>query len=98
MRRSFRVAERIRRRVPALQSYLVWQQSLIEFDKELLVERDAACGVCIDLHHPAANAVRIELRIPGRVEGVGDVDSPAIATDFDHLRPAVQRTRGIARV
>ena len=36
-------------------------------------------------------AVGIELRVPRRVERVGEVDPPPVAAHLDHLRPAVER-------
>src|ERR1700732_108936 len=59
--------------------------------KELWVERYAPLGVRIQLHHPALDAVRIELRVNGAVERVGEIDALAVAADLHHLRPAAQR-------
>ena len=48
-------------------------------------------GLRVELHHPAVDAVGIELRVDGAVERVGEIDAPAVAADLDHLRPAVER-------
>src|SRR5205814_10661227 len=44
----------------------------------------------VKFYHPATEAIWVELFIPGPVEGIGEIYALAIATDFDHLRPAVQ--------
>ena len=66
--------------------------------EEPAVQLHAAFGPHVDLGHPAADAVRIELVVPRRVEPVGEVDALAVAADLDHLRAAVQRLSGLARV
>ena len=48
-------------------------------------------GIDINLRHPSADPVRIELLVPGAIERVGEVDPPPVAADFHHLRAAVQR-------
>ena len=53
-------------------------------------------GPHVDLGHPAADAVRVELVVPRRVERVGEVDALAVAADLDHLRTAVQRLPRLA--
>ena len=37
---------------------------IVAFDKEIFVERDAAVGTGIKLHHPTADAVGIKLFVP----------------------------------
>src|SRR5687768_3273095 len=97
-RSSFRVAERIRRRVPALQAHLMRPQPILEFDEEVGIERHSTRGVRIDLGHPPADAIGIELRVPRRVERVRQVDSPAITADLDHLRSTIERAFRVLRV
>src|SRR5580658_1377664 len=69
-----------------------------EFEKELRVERHAAGGLGVELYHPTANSVGIELHVPGGVQGVREVGATSIAAEFDHLRAAVQRIAGIFRM
>src|SRR5205814_5083470 len=59
---------------------------------------DAAVRRDVDLGHPPANAIGIELRVPGRIERVREVDAPAIAADLDHLRSAIEGARFTARM
>src|SRR5262245_54233466 len=70
----------------------------IELYEEITVYRQAPARFGIQLDHPAANSVRIELLIPGVIERVGKVNTAAIAADFDHLRRAVQRIVGLLGV
>ena len=44
----------------------------------------------IDLCHPSANAVRVELVVPGAIERIGDVNAAPVAAQLHHLRAAVQ--------
>src|SRR5215470_4526324 len=60
------------------------------FDEEALVEGDATAEIGVELHHPAVDAVRIELRIDGAVERVGEIDALAVAANLHHLRPTVE--------
>ena len=60
-------------------------------DEELRVEGDAAIRAGVELHHPAVDALGIELRVDGAIERVGEVDALAVAADLDHLRAAVER-------
>src|SRR5262245_36545020 len=61
-------------------------------DEEARVEGDAAVRARVELHHPAVDAVRIELRIDRAVERVGEIDALSVPADLDHLRAAVQGT------
>src|SRR5271154_3681915 len=69
-----------------------------EFEKEFRVDGHAARGPSIELHHPAANSVRIELRVPRRIQRVREIDATSIAAELHHLRAAVQTTTGIFRM
>jgi hypothetical protein len=60
--------------------------------EEFGIEGAAAIGAGIELHHPAVDAFRIELRIDRAVERVGEIDALAVAADLNHLRAAVERT------
>src|SRR5690606_6511986 len=88
---AVRVAERVGRGVAALQAHLVRPKAIGELHEEVLVDAEVAIRLGIDLHHPTLDAVGIELRIPGRIQGVGDVHAAAVAAHLDHLRRAVER-------
>src|SRR5215212_1505460 len=89
---GLRIAIGIGRGVTALQPHLM-RPLVTEIEEEVRVEAHAALRVGIELDHPALDAVGIELRVPGQVERVGEVDAPAIPADLDHLRPPVERVR-----
>src|SRR5689334_17102851 len=76
----------------------MWTQTCLELDQETLIEGNAALGIDIDPGHPAADAVRIELRVPRRIERVRDVDAASVTADLDHLRAAVERAVARLRV
>src|SRR5687768_16661869 len=62
-----------------------------EVDEEIRVDRHAAVlGVAIDHHHASAVVpdIRIELVVPGREQGGGDVEPLAVERQLDHLRTA----------
>src|SRR6185436_10696198 len=84
--------------VAALEPHLVRPHAILRFDHEARVERHPTFRVGVQLDHPAANPVRIELRVPGRVQRVGEVHAVAVATHLDHLWPAVERAVGCAWV
>src|SRR5215218_11201272 len=88
--RQSAVAVRVRRSVATLESDLVNAQAteLIAVREEALIDAQPAVRVCVELGHPGADAVGVELIVPRPVERVGQVHPPSIATDFDHLRPA----------
>ena len=54
-------------------------------------------AVVVELDHPAVDALGVELRVPGGVQRVGQVDALAVAADLDHLRAAVDGARGRVR-
>jgi len=60
-----------------------------EVNKELRIQAHPAAWLSVQLHHPAIDAIGIELSIPGRVERVGEVHSPTVAADLHHLRRSV---------
>src|SRR3954471_14593708 len=95
---SLRVAEGVRGGVATLKSHLVGPQPVLEFDEELWIEGHAAVRRDVDARHPAPNAVGVELRVPRGVERVREIDASAVATDLDHLRPAIQRALAGLRV
>src|SRR5437868_9010690 len=63
----------------------------LEGHEEVGVNAQAALWRGVQLGGPAADALWIELGIPARVQGVGQVYPPSIAAQLDHLRPTVQR-------
>ena len=88
--RALRIAVGVRRGIAALQADLV--RSLVaEVEEEVRVEAHPPVGIGIELDQPALDALGIELRVPGHVERVGQVDAAPIPADFDHLRPAIER-------
>src|SRR5262245_45761057 len=86
--RRLREAVRVRRAVAALQPHLVRELALGPFDEEFLVELNAAVRPGVELDHPAVEATVVKLAVDRAVERVGEIDAPAIAADFHHLRPA----------
>src|SRR5262245_34597442 len=83
-------AEGIGRSISAFQVHLVRPQG-VKLHEKIGVEFQAAVGFDIGLHHPTLDPIRIELLVPGSIQGVGKVYSPSIATQLDHLGSAVQR-------
>src|SRR5580704_3258253 len=69
-----------------------------KFQKEFWIKRHAAGGLGVELYHPAANSVGIELYVPWRVQGVGEIDATSIAADLDHLRTSIQGVASIFRM
>jgi hypothetical protein len=63
----------------------------IELEQEVGIEPASAFELRVELGHPAADAVRVELRIPRCIERVRHVDAAAVAADLHHLRSAVER-------
>src|SRR5215470_14242259 len=59
--------------------------------KKLGIEGDATIGAGVELHHPALDAIRIELGIDGPIEGIGEVDPLTVTADLDHLWAAAER-------
>src|SRR3954447_21806339 len=89
---GLRIAIGIGRGVTALQPDLVGAL-VAEVEEEVGVEAHAARRVGIELDHPTLDTFGIELRVPGQVERVGDVDAPPVTADLDHLRTTVERSR-----
>src|SRR5262245_47574730 len=74
------------------------QSHRLRLEEELWIECHPALRIDIRLHHPAPHAIGIELLIPRRVQSVGEVHTRAVATDFDHLRTAVEWLSGLRRM
>src|SRR4051794_25998368 len=89
-RSSRREAVRVARGVASLEADLVGALAA-ELDEELGVDREVA--VVVELHHPAVDALGIELRVPARVQRVREVDALAVAAHLDHLRAAGELAR-----
>src|SRR6266567_3821566 len=64
---------------------------IAEIDEKLRVEPHAALGIRVHLHHPASDALGIELRVPWCVERVREVSPATVTAEFDHLRSTVKR-------
>ena len=71
---------------------------IVRLHKEFGIERDPALWCGIELHHPASHTRWVELFIPRGVERIGEIDTLAIATDFNHLGAAAQRLVGLSRM
>src|SRR3954451_18472679 len=80
---SRREAVRVARRVAAGQADLV-RALAGELDVELRVDLEVA--VAVELDHPAVNALRVELAVPGRVQRGRQVDALPVAAHLAHLR------------
>src|SRR5215213_5536199 len=61
---------------------------LLPAGEEPLVQAHLTAGADVDLGHPCADAVGMELVVPGAVERVREVDPPSVAAHLDHLRAA----------
>src|SRR5690242_7671427 len=85
-----RIAIGIRGAVAGLQTDLMRALSLRPIDEEFRIEVDAALRLGVELDHPAVNSFRIKLRIDGAVQRIGEIDPPPVATDFHHLRTAIE--------
>ena len=97
MRRS-REAERIGRRVAALEPYLVRSQS-VELARSSARRATARRRRgSSDLRHPALDSIGIELRVPGRVQRVREYTRRPSRLNSDHLRSAVERFHRPRRV
>ena len=62
----------------------------IELHKEIRIYAETTYLIGIEFDHPTAHSIRIELLIPGVVEGVSEVNAPPIAAHLDHLWRTVQ--------
>src|SRR5205814_2239206 len=82
----------VARSVPALQPDLVRAAPAehVALKEEALIKADAAALGDVQLGHPGADAVRVELLDPCTVDRVGEVYPLAVAGDLDHLRAAAQ--------
>src|SRR2546429_9193439 len=89
-----RIAVSIRRRVPTLQPDLMRPVARLEWHEELRIELESAGRGGVALHHPAADAVRVELAVPGAGQRVREGDAPAVTAHLGHLRAPVDRTGG----
>src|SRR5205823_11335578 len=80
---ALRVAVGVAGGVAALEPDLVHAAPAerIAFDEEALVEADAAALADVQLGHPRADAVGVELLVPGTVQGVGEVHALALPAD-----------------
>ena len=58
----------------------------------------SALRLGVQLDHPAAHALGIKLLVPRSVKRVGEINALAVAADFHHLRPAIQRSLRSTRV
>src|SRR5712671_1567173 len=83
-----RIAERVGGGISAFEPDLMRPLAL-ERDEEVRVNRDPAVRVDVDLRDPSADSLGVELRVDGRIEGIGYVNAPAVAAHFEHLRTAV---------
>src|ERR1051325_7205452 len=89
-RSPLRIAIGIRGAVAALQANLVRALPFRPVDEEFRIEGHAAVRLDVELHHPAIDAFRIELRIDRAVERIGEIDAPPVTADLDHLRAAIE--------
>src|SRR5947209_8723236 len=62
---------------------------LVEVHEEVGVELIGPVGLAVELDQPAFDP-GIELVVPGREQGVRDVDPITVERVLDHLRPAIQ--------
>ena len=63
----------------------------VRLEEEVAIQLHAARRLDVELSPSTLEHPRVELVVPGRIEPVGEVDAAAVAADFDHLRPAIQR-------
>src|SRR5439155_10718968 len=89
-------AKRVRRRIAPFQAHLV-RTHPFDLEEELRVDLHTFLRD-VDLRDPAANAVGIELVVPRRVEAIAKVNTLTVATDFYHLRPAIESLFWFGRV
>src|SRR5437016_4249169 len=89
-----RITVSIRRGIPTLQPDLMRPVARLEWHEELRIELESRGRGGVALHHPAADAVGVELAVPGAVQRVSEVDTLTVTAHLDHLRPAIDRTGG----
>src|SRR5918994_4105337 len=96
-----RSREDLRRAVAALEPHLVRARgstrTVVQVDEEVAVDLHPAVRIAVHTQEPRLET-GIELVVPGRVERVADVESPAVERELEHLRPAVQLPSGVARL
>src|SRR5687768_1332383 len=83
------IAERVRRRITALEPNLV-RAVITKLYEEVGIGAQTAIGGRIQFGHPPLDAGGVELLIPRDIQRVGDIHPPAVAADLDHLRPTIQ--------
>src|SRR5258707_11995631 len=71
--RCLGIAKGIGRTVAAFQAHLMGAMAFRPIDEEALVEPDAAVLAGIELHHPAVDAVGIELGVDRAIKRVGEI-------------------------
>src|SRR5262249_24270016 len=91
LRRTAGVAMGAGRAVATVEPDLVRPVAVAPMDEELRIKGDAALGPHVELHHPAVDAIGIELGVDRAVKRVGEINPPAVPADLDHLRSAVER-------
>src|SRR5262249_21309452 len=64
----------------------------LERHEKRWVKRHPTCRICVQLRHPAADALRIELCVPAGVERIAHIHATAIPTDLYHLGTAIERS------
>src|ERR1700716_596128 len=64
----------------------------VKFQEKFLIHGNSALGLGVQLHHPTANALGIELLVPWSVERVSEIKALAITAHFHHLRSTIQGT------
>ena len=79
------VAVGVRGGVAALQAHLMRPLAL-KSHKEVRIDLHPAVGIGVDLRHPSAQPLGIELLVPRRVQRVGQIDPAAVAAQLHHLR------------
>src|SRR5918999_6270971 len=93
--RSRDVAVRVGGRVAALEPYLVRPFTIIELDEKVGVCGETTFRVYVHLSDPAVDAIRVELRIPGSIQRVAEVEAAPVAAEFHYLRSAGQGLSGL---
>src|SRR6266550_2190311 len=79
----------VTRRIPAFEMHLV-NAIVAALDEEIPVKADPTASAGVQLRHPTADAVGIELLVPRGVQRVREINALAVAAYFDHLRAASQ--------
>src|SRR5262249_59979396 len=90
LRRTSRVAIGVGRAVASVEPDLVRPVAVGPMDEEFRIKGDTALGPHVELHHPAVDAIGIELGVDRAVKRVGEIHSPTVPADLDHLRSAVE--------